>query len=931
MIQDMDLKIVVRNSGEISWKTMEFSGEVLILGNSIAENRNPQAAAECCASAIAREKAKLPFLLITGPYQYGGIIVEMLKRLPEMTVYIAKDTFSAVRNYINVQVEQESAAGRRNEAKTLLSMPDRFIPCEYGNTVQAGNISLEFFQDGAAFGSASARISREGNSVLISCGNPVPELLSDLISPVRQEKSDILVLDVPEKDRFNVEDEAAISYNVLADEIRKARSSLGLFFVAADDKDIPLVIKSLNRLQDNGIVPQDIKICPVGEAARGYLRLYEDKDLKLNYASAYLRRGIQPAELYRDANCGFRIFVVPGADFSDVRQFSHKLFSMAKGNSAAVAVYLGLSLPESLKQFASLPEEGHCKTIACDLIGSPSCRTLEGFISKGGYKCVLVPDGNENIRKILPESYNLSKKSGDFSFFKDGEEKPYAVHSNENNAVVLVAGPDIKEKNDGGISSIISKIRELENREYGKIIILVRNEYMPIAQEIRQDALNSGIPAEIREIASPDVETAERNLVFAAIDISERYQDMTFFFGGDVLFASQLFVFAQLFKKTMFHICNGKISRISAIPFPYEERKLDAYWGNIRLIAGTDGQKHGDSVPQDLLAISLRKTENVYDYTANGLILDYYCRKKGKQCPPCAIRLTDQKESSKKNPSALVFIAGNSLLYNFVSESREDKSNFGNISADDLYSFVKNDSENAYRKCCHELAMLFAIQEQNPSLLNKCGKIFFIVQDTTEGKVVSAALEKFFANIGMESETFFVEPCNSDDVLNDVGIRNVASVIAGIKGKYGHLLFLLCGGDPSLSPFVYSAGMMFDDYVYSSDGDVIAEQLPNMPLPLDISSYSSNRKFMRIIEDLDLSDRYERLPELMRNNVLCKTQNGFAFTALMPILEAIHTGRNTSEQTANTAARHDVLMAGGTKNRPSRPFFIVRKADEGTK
>ena len=86
-------------------------------------------------------------------------------------------------------------------------------------------------------------------------------------------------------------------------------------------------------------------------------------------------------------------------------------------------------------------------------------------------------------------------------------------------------------------------------------------------------------------------------------------------------------------------------------------------------------------------------------------------------------------------------------------------------------------------------------------------------------------------------------------------------------------------------------------------------------------------EFMGIMSDLNLQDRYEKLPEIFKGTIVRKTERGLYFTSFKPLFDgAVYVQKPGRFNVRNHG--NGVLMRGAEKGKMSQPFFIVKKHNE---
>ena len=325
-----------------------------------------------------------------------------------------------------------------------------------------------------------------------------------------------------------------------------------------------------------------------------------------------------------------------------------------------------------------------------------------------------------------------------------------------------------------------------------------------------------------------------------------------------------------------------------------------------------------------LPTLSYDAEKDKYSFTAYGLIMDYYERSE-KSLGASASKLWNKPTPAMELPKAVVFTIGKTLLDNYIRQKCGGNCD-AQVSKDNLVSFIREDAENAFRSCCQELETLFSLPD--PKMLKSCRKVFLIALDNQEEKIVSEAFEEFFGTIGIEAETVFIEPFEKMDEYqpDSLGLRTMSAALLGIKRRFGNLLFLLCGNYCSINFNAYAASILFKDQPYMmSEGRL--ELIPVLPLDIDISEYSGLMEFMGIMSDLNLQDRYEKLPEIFKGTIVRKTERGLYFTSFKPLFDgAVYVQKPGRFNVRNHG--NGVLMRGAEKGKMSQPFFIVKKHNE---
>lgn len=951
MIKNMDLKFSVLKSQSGVLRFMDFSGGKMLIGCEPFRNADKE---NIKILPFDLGKDKNISVLITGlPEKWIDPLFAVIRQNPEIKAYMAEDAYSLIKHFWEKKAELAISEGRKNEAAEINAMCGNLCHIPYGDKISVGNNAIEFIKIGAKLGNAAAKIISGENSAIIGGINYCSELLKPVCRDSSSAQADIAVLNLPPY--FVSPDKTAgqqeiIDYARLAEEINSAKKNLGLFFIPADVFDIPLVVKALNLMQEKGLIQQDIRICPVGLESKDILRIYEENGIKLNYASAYLENSIQPSSLFRAANCGFRIFITPGKDVSDLRNsFSANLFSFAKVSPSAAVVFPERDIPEIIAGMRDIPEDKKCRVFACDMIGTPELKHISGMDSAGQFSYVLLAENNKDLCEETAAMFkNIQAKSllghnSNLSFYKDGKNGILAVNGNVSKALVLLVSEEMEEKGFADASVLLKRIISEEKNipgnnfsgKYEKIFLISRKETLPLAEEIYRSCLEkASVPASLDII--PDNAAACKNrlslfVVSYLCKIMEEFADFSIFLGEYIVSASWAAMFSYFFGKKAWYLHKNKISSLFPIPLPFEDRKLDAYWGNIREIAENGNADLINSVPGDLLNLALSKEDGVFSYTAYGILLDAYCRAKGKRCPvsSSALPKTEIYSGKKSMPSAAVFTVGDSLFDHYLRLRCEEYDSDTEVSSVALMDFIKEDAENGYQNCCDELRTLFSLPD--PALLKNCRKIVFLAADNARGKIVSEALENFFKQMNLETETVFVEPFEDDSVygLNDTGLFNVADALKNLKLANKELLFLLCGGEAILNWYVNVAAMLFKDTAYAcAVSDELLGLMPALPLDPDISSYSSMREFMQIIADLRLEQRYDALPDLFKDLVIRKTGQGIIFTALQPLMETLHFIKNPEASYGKNKKNNGTLMAYGENGHPKHPFFIVKKKNK---
>ena len=945
MIKDMDLKLAFQKEKDNPFQILDFAGERFVTGSGLVKTvKYGKRLPELPENAAGK---KLPSaVLLSGAPEDGEMAVfALLWQYNNLPVHLVKGAYAMVKHQIENKVHAAALAGRRQEEKALESVLNNFKVHEYNEEFSIGPVSVKFMQAGPLLGAASVRLSHGGDSVMIAEVSASSELLSCSAGGTvnnQSEKTDIFCAELPDNYIFSEgtsgeASAAPISFEKLADEINAARKNLGFFFIPAALPRLPLVVKALNELQVRGILASDIRICPVGTDAGAILRVYEENGVKLNYASAYLRSGIQPASLPREANCGFRIFITSGEDFSDMRgSFSANLLPLVKGNELAAVAYPGANLPCELADIANKKEEKSCRVIACDLLGTPSEENLSGAVHDSGATSVLISGGDaaglkqaagtlQDIKTIIP-----SAEGENISFYKDGNGLVVSAASRETSVLAVTVGELMKNER------LLSAAALLEKCSFksapGKVFLFCRKETLSMAEELRRDFLEKAeIPAEIlmlsplsgEDYSNEKYSVEEKRFVCVISSLILDFADISFFAGGDRILEAWISLFVTFFgKRAVFSHC-GRISEMLPFPFAFEERQLEAYWGNIREIVAEGNKELVKCVPAELLNLAALHKNNKYFYSPYGKLLEAYCRVKGKNYPR-SFAVLPVPVSAKKNvlPEAAVFTVGNSLLDNY----RRAENAGGAADSDSLLAFIQKDSHNAFQNCCEELKTLFSLSD--PALLKNCRRVVFLAPDNSDGKTVAAALEAFFSGLKLNTETLFIEPFEDTSVygLYDLGLRNLSSAIGKLKHRFGNLLFLICGGDEIVCNYVRLAAQIFHDAAYASQpGHGAAVKLPSFPLEADISEYSSLRNFMDMVLDLNMASRYDKLPECLKEKVLHKTEHGMAFTALQPLLETVHIIKHPADA-KEAAVKHKpygTLTASFGKG-AAKPFFMVK-------
>ncbi|MCR4820431.1 MAG: hypothetical protein K5838_04840 [Elusimicrobiales bacterium] len=985
MIKDMELKLTVQKEKENSFQILDFAREHFIIGSGLVKTSGSGHK----LSSLLEHMEKLPTaVLLTGIPEDGEMtVLSLLWQYPSLPVHLTKGAYAIINHYLKGKAEASRLAGRRQEGQAFEDLLSNFHAHAFNEKFSIGELSLEFLKAGPMLGAAAVRISNGDDSVLIAEAFASSELLKCLeLSPKKDNfsaHSDIFLLDLPENyvpgrsalagNNGNNEENSMqqlaggqhspVSLEELANIIKEAKQNLGFFFIPVSLPRLPLMIKSLNELQKKGFIPSEIRICPVGSEAKKILSIYEDNGIGLNYASAYLRSNIQPASLPREANCGFRIFVVPGEDFSDLRGcFSAALLQLVKRNPLATMAYPGLELPAGLK---GIENNGGCRIFACDLLGTPSEENLLQFISKGTFSDVVIA-GGKNYGYEIPMSSSISgigsgsykkaylpSRHGEIiSFYKDESGKAFHSASSKSNVLAITAGKALLEEGIVSAAKLLSKIPD-KTWKTDKAVLFCRNETLEIAEKLSRSFFESGLPAEIRLVsdftalvnlaeglsAKANCKAEEKNFVSSVSELLADFADMRFFLGGDRILDAWANQFVILFMKKAWYAHCGKISALLPVSFKLEERQLEAYWGNIREIALENRKEFLKAVPSSLLnlVLFLDEKEGRYKFNAYGLMLDSYCRHKGMSMPVSSMPLSyDMPKPADALPKAAVFTVGTSLIDNYYSVCKISNEKSANVdisfpepSADELLAFIKKDAHNAYQGCCDELKTLFSLSD--PALLKNCRNVVFLAQDTKEGKLISAALESFFKTIGLASETVFIDPFedSSEYGLYDLGLRNMSVSLGNLKQKHGELLFLICGGDEIACSYARLAALLFKDEAYAgTPGSGPASKLPRLPLDLDISSYADSREFLDMILDLSLDSRYEKLPAELKEMIIRKTEHGMSFTAIQPLIETVYLLKNPEAakeaEQKNKSSINGPLMAYSGNGGKAIPFFLVR-------
>ena len=947
MIKDMDLKLAFQKEKDNPFQILDFAGERFVTGSGLVKTVKYGKRLPELPENVAGRVMPSAVLLSGVPEDGEMAVFALLWQYSNLPVHLVKGAYAMVKHQIENKVHAAAAAGRKQEGKALEAVLDNFKVHEYNEEFSIGSVSVRFLQAGPFLGAASVRLAHGEDSVMLTEISASSELLSGCAGAIADnynEKTNIICAElpdnyinaeIPEKDSSSLT--APISFEKLAEEINIARRNLGFFFIPAELPRLPLVIKALNGLQQRGILSADIRICPVGTEAGDILRIYEENGIKLDYASAYLRSGIQPASLPREANCGFRIFITPGEDFSDMRgSFSANLLPLVRSNELASVVYPGARLPHELEDILNKKGEKTCRVAACDLTGTPSTGNLYRTVTDSGATAVLLcgcdasvlnqaAGAMSGIKTIIPAS-----RGENISFYKDGNGRVVSAASRETAVLAVTAGELIKSEGLLSAASLLEKCSL--GSAPGKVFLFCRKETLSIAEELRRDFLeNAEIPAEILMLSplpgeggsDENYSAEEKRFVSAVSCLISDFAEVSFFAGGDRILDAWISLFVTFFGMRAFFSHYGRISEMLPFPFPFGKRQLEAYWGNIREIVYEGNSSLVKCVPAELLNIAVIHKNDRYFYSPYGMLLETYCRTSGKNYPRSSAVLPVNDVPHRKNalPEVAVFTVGCSLLENYRRAENNDVPDIGGLSA-----FIRKDSHNAFQNCCVELKTLFSLPD--PALLKNCRRVVFLAPDSADGKTVSAALENFFSGLKIDTETLFIEPYEDNSVygLYDLGLRNLVSAVGKLKQRFGSLLFLICGGDEIACGYVRLAAQIFHDVAYvAQSGNSSAVKLPSFPLEADISEYSSLRNFMDIVLDLNMVSRYDRLPECLKEKVLHKTEHGMAFTALQPLLETVHLIKHPADVRPSSVRNkpHETLTAS-FGNGDTRPFFMVK-------